>query len=209
MENKTNIVSREAVLRSATLEDRTAEFVISTEAVDRHGTVFKVDGWDLSQYNNNPVVFYAHNRGGDPDYLLGTGEAFIEGKQLIGRVTFEDADLNPLAEKILKKINAGTLRMASIGADPTSAHWGIKEAGEDPDVLYFDRQYLVEFSIVPIGSNPEALKREAQAIEDIKTRLIKEIPVTDPETVTETETKIKRADKKQKLRNAQTLIYKY
>src|SRR5690606_35828868 len=87
----------------------------------------------------------------------------------------EDADINPLGDKVFRKVQAGTLRMASIGADPTKGHWGVEEAGEDPEVLYFDRQELLEFSIVPIGSNPEALKRNAEAITAIKSTSTRDI----------------------------------
>lgn len=51
IENK--CVIREAVLRALTDEqkkNREAEFVISTEAVDTYGTVFKSSGWDLTRY---------------------------------------------------------------------------------------------------------------------------------------------------------------
>mgnify|MGYP006143700653 CR=1 FL=1 len=159
-------------------EKRQVEFVISTEAVDSYGTVFRSDGWDLSRFEKNPIVLYGHRSfDGNPDYIIGTGEVFREDKQLIGKVTFEDETVNPLAEKVFRKVQSGTLRMASIGATPTQGHWGTKEAGEDPEVLYFDRQELLEFSIVPIGSNPDALKRNAEAIDEIKTQFTRNINV--------------------------------
>lgn len=172
METTNNIITRELQLRAVTdelAEKRQAEFVISTEAVDSYGTVFRMDGWDLNRFNSNPVVLYGHRSyDGNPDYVIGTGEVYRDGDALIGRVSFEPEEDNPLAEKVYRKVKRGTLRMASIGASPEKAHWGNAEAGEDPEVLYFDRQVLHEFSIVPIGSNPDALKRNAQAIEEFK-----------------------------------------
>lgn len=181
-----NIVTRHLQVRSLSpeqIEKRQAEFVISTEAVDTYGTVFRAEGWDLTRYAQNPIVLYGHRSwDGNPDSIIGLGEVFREGNQLIGKVTFEEADINPIADKVFRKIQAGTLRMASIGAQPTKGHWGSEEAGEDPEVLYFDRQELLEFSIVPIGSNPDALKRSAQAISEIKTQIIRDIKVTpEPE----------------------------
>lgn len=184
-----NIITRELQLRAVTdelAEKRQAEFVISNEAVDTYGTVFRMDGWDLNRYNNNPVVLYGHRSwDGNPDFVIGTGEVFRDGNDLIGRVTFEPEEDNPLAEKVFRKVKRGTLRMASIGADPKEGDWGDEKRGEDPNVLYFSRQELLEFSIVPIGSNPDALKRNAQAIADFKKTITREIPVTDPETVKE------------------------
>lgn len=188
--NLNNPVTREIQVRALTteqIEKRQVEFVISTESVDTYGTVFRADGWDLSRFENNPIVFYAHRSwDGNPDYIIGTGEVFREDKLLIGRVTFETEDINPLAEKVYRKVQAGTLRMASIGANPTKGHWGVKDAGEDPEVLYFDRQELLEFSIVPIGSNPDALKRNAEAINEIKSQFTRDITVVDSTTVTNT-----------------------
>lgn len=186
--NKT--VTREAVIRAisdSNKENREAEFVISTEAQDTYGTVFKMAGWDLTRYNANPVVFYAHRSYSDnPDTLIGTSEVFVEGDKLIGRVRFEDADTNPLAEKVWKKVQSGTLRMASIGANPKRGHWGDEKLGEDKDVIYFDETELLEWSIVPIGSNPDALKRESQTIEEIRAEMIKNIEVLDPKEITTT-----------------------
>src|SRR5690554_2762487 len=171
------IVMREAVVRAITdemKEKRQAEFVISTEAVDTYGTVFKADGWDLTRYRSSPIVLYGHKSYSDnPDVVLGTSEVRIEGNQLIGTVTFEDADLNPLAEKVWRKIQNGTLNMASIGANPLEYRWGLFDKGENPDVLYFTRQELLEWSIVPIGSNPDALKRSVENLEEIRASLKK------------------------------------
>src|SRR5690606_32861857 len=156
-----SIVTREIKMRALTpeqKENRQVEFVISTETPDTYGTVFRLDGWDLSRYENNPIVLYGHRSwDGNPDSIIGIGEVYRDGKELIGKVTFEDDSINPLAEKVFRKVQGGTLRMASIGADPKKGHWGVEEAGEDPSILYFDRQELLEFSIVPIGSNPDAL----------------------------------------------------
>lgn len=186
--NKT--VIREAVIRALSeenIKNREAEFVISTEAVDTYGTVFKMDGWNLERYAKNPIVCYGHRTwDGNPDMIIGTSEVKVDGDQLVGKVRFETEDINPTAEKIWKKVQAGTLRMASIGANPKRGHWGDEKLGEDKDVIYFDEQELLEWSIVPIGSNPDALKRETQTIEEIRAEMIKGvegIEVREPETV--------------------------
>ena len=185
MENKS--VVREAVLRvlsEENLKNREAEFIISTEAIDSYDTVFKIDGWDLQRYINNPIVAYGHRTYSDnPDMIIGTSSVFIENNQLIGKVRFEEADVNPTAETIWKKVQAGTLRMASVGANVKEWRYGDAEKGENPGVVYFTRTELYEWSIVPIGSNPDALKREAQTIEEIRAEMIKDIPVTKPENV--------------------------
>jgi hypothetical protein len=45
---------------------------------------------------------------------------------------------------------------------------------------------LLEWSIVPIGSNPDAMVRERQTIDEIRAEMAKNIPVTEEEVVPET-----------------------
>lgn len=187
MSKNTRIVTREAFVRDATaeqIENRQVEFVISSEAVDSYRTVFKMDGWDLASYQRNPIVCYQHRANSDdPDNIIGTSTVRIEGDKLIGTVTFEDAETNPKAEKIFRKVQSGILKMASIGASISKARLGIEENGEDKDVLYFTEQRLMEWSIVSIGSNPDAHKRNAETISDLKTEAIKSLEVIAPEVV--------------------------
>ncbi|SHG27841.1 HK97 family phage prohead protease [Flavobacterium johnsoniae] len=179
-------VIRQAVIRALSeenIKNREAEFVISTEAVDSYDTIFKIDGWDLKRYQNNPIVAYGHRTWSDnPDMILGTSDVWVEGEQLIGKVRFESEETNPTAEKIWKKVKEGTLRMASVGANPLEWRMGIAADGENPGVLYFTRTELLEWSIVPLGSNPEALKRSVETIESLRAELNKE---NQPEVVRE------------------------
>ena len=179
------MINRNAVVRAVSDEEvRSAEFVISSEAIDSYGTVFKLDGWQLERYMQNPIVTYNHSLGSDdPDTIIGTSEVFVEGDKLIGRVIFESAEDNDLADKVFRKVKRGVLKMASVGAIPKKWSIGNKEKGEDPDVLYFNEQELIEWSIVPVGANPDAHKRNGELIEDYRSDLIKEIEV-QVETVT-------------------------
>ena len=167
-------------------EKRQVEFVISSEAVDSYDTVFKKDGWDLTRYEKNPIVCYQHrSNSDDPNDIIGTSEVFFEGDQLIGRVTFETEDINPKAETVFKKVCAGTLRMASIGAQIIDGRMGDEKRGEDKNILYFTQQRLIEWSIVSAGANPEALKRNEQTIEEMRLEAAKKIEVATPIEITE------------------------
>lgn len=181
----TNIVIREAVIRALTeenIKNRECEFVISSESVDTYRTVFKIDGWELERYANNPIVVYGHRAWSDnPDMIIGTSQLRIEGKELIAKAKFEEESVNPMAEKVWRKVQAGTLRMASVGANPLEYRYGIESQGEDPKVLYFTRTELFEWSIVPIGSNPDALKRSVETIEEIRKSLEPKAPIVERE----------------------------
>jgi hypothetical protein len=147
MKNKNRVVTRNAFVRNLSndmLDNRQVEFVISSESVDSYNSVFKIDGWQLDAYNRNPIVCYQHNSNSDnPDNIIGTSTVRIEDNKLIGTVTFEDAETNPKAEKIFRKVQAGTLSMASIGAQVLQARLGNTDNGEDKDVLYFYKTAVI------------------------------------------------------------------
>ena len=199
------IVTRDAFVRNTTaemIEKRQVEFVISTEAVDTYRTVFKLDGWDLADYTRNPIVCYQHRANSDdPDNIIGTSTVRVEGAELIGTVTFEPAEINPRAEKIFQKVQSGTLRMASVGANVQTARLGVEENEEDPEVLYFTKQRLMEWSVVSVGSNPDAHKRNAETLKEMRSSLAKEINVESEEIVSFDPTK-------RSLREAELLIIK-
>ncbi len=141
------------------------EFVISTNAVDRHGTVINSEGWDLTKFRSNPIMAYQHNtHSSDPDDIIGTWDVRIEGGKLIGKPNYEPAELNAKADKIRRKVEHGTIRAVSVGFIPQEYHWGTRKNGEDPDVLYLDKNELLEVSIVAVPSNPESLKRSADEL---------------------------------------------
>jgi hypothetical protein len=149
-------------------QTRKVQFVLSTSARDRHRTVLNQTSWKLENFNRNPIVGYQHNVYGDPcrepnpDDILGPARAWVEDGMLIGEVTFETKDINPLADKIFRKILNGTLRATSVGFMPVgTGKFGEGEEGEgaDNETYYFEGQELLEFSIVNIPSNPEAVKR--------------------------------------------------
>lgn len=167
------LISRQVGLeiRNIDEENRTAEFIISTESVDTYGTVFKAAGAVLDRYQKNPIVTYQHEDWSkDPDDVIGTSEVRLEDGKWIARATFEDEenDKNEKADKIWRKVKKGTLRMASIIAHPIEGGWGVSELGEDPEVYYFRKWELYSWSVVTHGANPDALRRSVEAINEFK-----------------------------------------
>lgn len=160
-------------------DQREFDFVITTDKRDTYGTIFTADGWDFNRYTENPVVFYQHRSSGDdPDNLIGVTvkgpwkETLADGSRAwVARVRIEDEEVNAKAEKIRKKIIAGTIRMASIGADVHEYRWGDKDKGEDAETVYFTRQELFEWSVVNVGSNPSAHVRNNEVLTEIRTAL--------------------------------------
>ena len=125
------------------------------------------DNWDLTRFNKNGVIGYQHKVYGswdgtdNPDNVIGKGYAYVEDKKLMVEITFEPADINPLAEKIYQKILFGSLRAVSVGFLPVGQ--GRFGEGKDSNTYYFAGQELLEVSVVNIPANPNALKKSLEA----------------------------------------------
>jgi len=161
------------------LENRKMKFVISTGAKDRGKEVINMDNWSFENYKSNPIVGYQHAVHGsyftdpNPDMIIGKSEVNVDSfngkKVIVAEAEFEPADINPIADKILKKLVFGSLNAASVGILPTGT--GKSEKG----VYYYDGQELLEWSVVNIPMNQEAIKlsidRANDAIQLIATML--------------------------------------
>ena len=145
-------------------ETREVEFIISSETKDRAGHKLLVNRWDLVNYKDNGVVGYQHNVWGagmctdpDPDFMLGPGKAWKADNVLEGSVKFEPESINPLAEKIFQKVLHGTLKSASVGLVETNEDQSYTDEKDGAYVL--GGQELVEWSIVNIPANPDAIRK--------------------------------------------------
>lgn len=171
MENK-NIVGRIHTMPDDE-ESRKVIFIASTSDKDRHGTVVNQAGWNLDNFNANPITGYQHNVYGggmcsepNPDDVLGPARAWVENDELLVEIDFETKDLNPLADKIFRKVKNGSLRAVSVGfSEVGKGHYGEgEEAREAPnETYYFEGQELLEISVVNIPSNRQALKKSFRA----------------------------------------------
>ena len=102
----------------------------------------------------------------NPDDQLGSARAYFETvkkgegeeKQLLVDITFEPESINPLAEKIFRKVLHGSLRAVSVGFVPLTDKEG-KTGDMRGDNFHYFGQELLEVSVVNIPSNPDALKR--------------------------------------------------
>lgn len=148
------------------------EFELSNELPDQHRTIFRMDGGKISDFNAEPIVTYGHPSfdSTDPDDVIGTGPAYFENGKLIGRFYPEEGDDNPKAKKVVAKIKQGLIRSASIVAEIEHHTRGMKEKGEDNNLVYFRNWNLLMWGIVMKGSNPKAkLRTHSRAMEFFET----------------------------------------
>ena len=130
------------------------EFVISTDSVDRHGTVVEPAGCDYSAYMKNPVVLANHK---SFEFPVGKClEIRVEPTQVFARVQLHR--LTPEAAQVADLVANGYMNGASVGFIPVE--W-VEKKLDGGSVMAFTKWELYEFSIVTIPSNRDALKRNA------------------------------------------------
>ena len=130
-------------------------FRATSEARDRHGTVIESAGVDVEPFLRNPVVGWGHRaiRGGDPDDVLGRVDSIERGDGFIDvGVRFATHARAQLTEKLVRD---GFLSAMSVGILPRKTATK-KVNGQSVPVIR--ESELLEVSIVPVGSNPEAQK---------------------------------------------------
>lgn len=158
-------------------EGRRMTFVASDGSRDSHGTVLNPEGWNLERFNANGIIGYQHKVYGgyqdtdNPDNVIGKGRAYTEDGKLMVDVEFEPAEINPLAEKIYRKLQFGSLRAVSVGFIPIgTGHFGEGDEAyrKDNETYYFEGQELLEVSVVNIPSNPNALRKDIDDDEFMK-----------------------------------------
>jgi len=140
------------IVRAAAGDSRKIDFTISTGAVDRDRDTLKVEGWRLDNYRKNPVVLWAHL---SRELPIGRAESVgISAGVLKARTEFVPAEDYPFADTVYRMLRGGFLRSVSVGFIPDfeKAVFVPTRGGFD-----FGGQELLEFSVVPVPSNPEAL----------------------------------------------------
>ncbi len=164
-------------------DEHTVTAVISTDVVDRDNEVMKPNGANLENFMKNPVVLWAHNYT-EPSI----GKALwvkTTRKHITAKTKFADT---PRAEEIYQLYRGGYLKAFSIGFIPTESHKPEpKEIEKRPELakarLIIDKWELLEYSPVPVPSNPEALATAVKTKEiTVSKELQAELGLDDEET---------------------------
>jgi len=136
---------------------RRRRFRISTETKDRHGDVIRSKGIQLKNFRKNPVVLFAHDARQPP---IGKSPKIERGDGILDAdVEFFERDVFEFADTIFRIVEVGGLKAASIGFIPVNFERLEDEDGERTMGIDFKKIDLLEFSIVPLPANPEAVVR--------------------------------------------------
>lgn len=139
-------------------------FDISTEDVDRDNDTVSAKGWMLDNYNKAPTVLFAHDQT-QPPIARGLNTR-VEGNVLKSDAEFMPRDLSEFSFMVYRMLKEGFLHATSVGFLPLEFKFADEGEGEDgdesatkarPGGVDFTKQELLEFSVVPVPSNPQAL----------------------------------------------------
>lgn len=138
-------------------------FVLHDESVNTHGYWMVTAGCDISQFEKNPIMLWDHNHcwsdARDSKLPIGHWENVrIKGKQILADAVF---DADEFSQMIAKKVEANTLRMASVGARAIETSTDVKYIKQGQRYETVTKWQLKEASIVNIGANNNALALSA------------------------------------------------
>ncbi len=132
-------------------DTRTITFVFSDETPDRCGDTIKARGWQLDEFAKNSVALFGHDSTSVENVIGRARNVRVTGSKLMGDIEFMEASVNPNADIVFRMVKGGFLNAVSVGFLPLE--WKPDKQGG----ISFEKQSLLEISVVPIPANPNAL----------------------------------------------------
>lgn len=140
---------------------RTVRHVISTARLDRANRMVEPSGWKLSSFRENPVVLANHDY--DIQNIIGrASDTRVDGDALVSTTEFAKEGLGNVAFRL---VQAGLARTWSVAWKGMRGHRigelddcaRCQAAGKVDYGVHFTQQELLEYSLVAIPANPDAV----------------------------------------------------
>jgi HK97 family phage prohead protease len=128
-------------------------YVLSDATVDRYGDIIEPTGWQLANFQRNPIALFGHQG----SFPIGTwANVRVENGKLLGEFVPAARGTSQRIDEIVNLIEQDILRATSVGfqsietepLDPKDPYGGLR----------YLKQELLETSIVSIPANPAALQ---------------------------------------------------
>lgn len=158
--NKKAVIQMGITVKSVNKELGTLEAIFSTQDTDRHGDIVIQAGWDLTNFNLNPVILNSHNYGDATEVIGKASNIRLEDEKLVGTITFAIKE-NPKAKVIFDLYAGGFLNAFSVGFIPREFK---KNNDGTTDWSVIIKAELLEVSAVSVPANARALAK-AKGIE--------------------------------------------
>lgn len=128
-------------------EKSATTFIMSNASIDRMGDTIDPMGWDLTNFNKNPIALFNHNY----DLIIGKWKNVrVEEGNLMGDLELAAEGTSELVDTVRSLVDQRILSAVSVGFSATDYEFG--EKGID-----FKKQELMECSLVSVPANPQAL----------------------------------------------------
>lgn len=134
--------------------DRTLRFIFSDNSVDRMGDTIDASGWDLTDFERNPVALWAHDSSAPP--IGSASNVVVEGTRLAGDITFAPPETYLFADTIYRLVLGKFIRAVSVGFMPTKYSFADNDPARGHGIDFLE-QTLLEISVCPVPANPNAL----------------------------------------------------
>ncbi len=141
-------------------EERSSTELINTADIDRDNEILMPKGADLSHFKKNPQVLWAHDYHQPPIGRAAWVKRDTASKGLLAKTIYATTDF---AEDIWKLVSGKFLPARSVGFIPMEWHEpDEKEIARHPERAgarrVYDKWELLEYSVVPVPSNRQALQ---------------------------------------------------
>ncbi len=141
-------------------EERSSTELINTADIDRDNEILLPKGAVLTHYKKNPQVLWAHDYQQPPIGRSAWVKKDGASKGLLAKTIYAATDF---AEEIWSLVKGGFLPARSVGFIPIESHEpDDKEIARHPERAgarrIYDKWELLEYSVVPVPSNRQALQ---------------------------------------------------
>lgn len=127
-------------------------FVASDGSISRSRRRLNPAGWDLTSFERNPIVLENHKTDEMP---IGTAKVWQEPGKLMAGITFART---ARAQEIEQLVDQKIVRAVSVGWITRPEDIEFERDGGKIIALSFNKQTLIEISVVSVPDNPNALK---------------------------------------------------
>lgn len=162
------------------VDKRVLRFIGSDEGIDRDGDQIMLDGWDLKEYKENPVVLFGHRYSEEPVARTKRVWANQTEKRLMFDIEFPESEISSKGDSLYRLYKSGFMQATSVGFLPDfkKVEYPENKSGKGPYRIY-KGQKLLEISLVSVGSNSRALLTSKSMNEAIKANVIDQLELDE------------------------------
>ena len=144
--------AKRVVIKTHVSPGHGVEFILSDATPDRMGDVIEAEGWDLANFQKNPVALFNHNA----SFPIGKWTNLrTSNGALRGHLQLAPEGTSDRIDEIRRLVDADILRAVSVGFLPRKSEPLTKDGSGGG--MRFTQSELVETSLVAIPANPNAL----------------------------------------------------